>query len=161
MFTLEELKSELDYDPLTGIFTWKVKRRGIRVGKKAGCLMSNGYLLIRFKRTPVLAHRLAFFYMKGRWPASQIDHKNRIRNDNRWENLREATPSENNSNKTIKERDLPKGIYLVTRKGRKGIWFLAIFSFQNKRYSNSFRERGRAEEWLKRKKEEICGGFFE
>ena len=34
------------------------------------------------------AHRLAFLYVKGFLPEYEIDHKNRIRHDNKWSNLR-------------------------------------------------------------------------
>lgn len=37
--------------------------------------------------------------MTGEWPKNQIDHINRIRDDDRWENLREATQSQNSYNR--------------------------------------------------------------
>ena len=36
--------------------------------------------------------------MKGEWPKEDIDHKNNIRDDNRWTNLREAKNSINQEN---------------------------------------------------------------
>lgn len=41
--------------------------------------------------------------MTGKWPKEQVDHINRIRDDDRWENLREASCSENNFNKILHE----------------------------------------------------------
>lgn len=37
--------------------------------------------------------------MTGDWPKDQIDHINRIKSDDRWENLREATQSQNSYNR--------------------------------------------------------------
>jgi hypothetical protein len=45
-----------------------------------------------------MAHRLAYLLKVGSWPADEIDHKNRVKRDNRWDNLREATPSQNQAN---------------------------------------------------------------
>jgi len=36
--------------------------------------------------------------MKEVWPAFEVDHENRIRDDNRWGNLRQATHSQNHAN---------------------------------------------------------------
>jgi HNH endonuclease/AP2 domain len=49
-------------------------------------------------RQHYLAHRLAWLYMTGAWPKDQLDHKNGVRNDNRWHNLRETTAQENAHN---------------------------------------------------------------
>lgn len=58
------------------------------------------------------AHRLAWLYMTGRWPDRHIDHKNLVRDDNRFENLREATPNENMHN---------RGVQKNNRSGFKGV----------------------------------------
>lgn len=48
--------------------------------------------------------------MTGVWP-TQVDHKNRDRSDNRWDNLREATVSQNSGNSVRPSaQGLPKGV---------------------------------------------------
>lgn len=83
MLTQAKLKSLINYNPVTGEFS----RAGYA---KCGTLTYQGYLAIQVAGKRYYAHRLAWFYMTGKWPEDEIDHKNRIRNDNRWENLREA-----------------------------------------------------------------------
>jgi len=122
LITHEELLQLLHYDPETGWFTWKVIRNGSKIGVRAGHLQTNGYRRIVINGRKYLESRLAFFYMKGRWPDPEVDHKNRIPNDNRWDNLRESTRSQNNQNKTRKSTNkykcLPIGVYHSGKKFR-------------------------------------------
>lgn len=98
MLTQERLKELLDYDPDTGVFVWRVSRGGINKDTQAGSKLSNGYIYISISKRRYYTHRLAWLYVHGCWPTNQIDHINRVRDDNRICNLREATPSENQWN---------------------------------------------------------------
>ena len=101
MITQSDLHQLLNYDPATGRFVWAVSRRS-RYGRKgapAGSLHSSGYVHIRISGQLYKAHRVAWCYVHGYWPAEQIDHVNQVRHDNRIENLRLATPSENSRNR--------------------------------------------------------------
>jgi hypothetical protein len=100
--TPERLRELLHYSPNTGLFAWALSRRRCRVGGKTGCVAKNGYIVIRLDDTLYLAHRLAWLYQTGKWPAHQIDHINGDRADNRWRNLREVTNAENAQNKRVK-----------------------------------------------------------
>jgi hypothetical protein len=95
--TAEYLRSVLNYDPETGIFTWRVspKFSGVRAGDRAGCPDGIGYLQIGVQGKVYRAHRLAWLYVYGYWPNDQIDHVNRDRADNRIANLRAATSHQN------------------------------------------------------------------
>lgn len=96
--TQERLKELLDYDPKTGVFRWRATGRG-RKTKVGSDLMSRGYLQICVDGRRYYAHRLAWLYTHGTLPRGYADHVNRDTTDNRAENLREATPSQNMQNR--------------------------------------------------------------
>lgn len=100
--TQAKLKELLHYEPETGVFTWKVNRGGTaRAGSQAGTLCKvRGYWQISVFNRLHQTHRLAWFYVHGRWPEC-LDHINRIRTDNRISNLREVTRSQNLQNSTV------------------------------------------------------------
>lgn len=100
---IERFKAVLDYDPDTGVFTWKARTgRGCRrdlTGKTAGGPQNDGYIHISLYGKKYLAHRLAWLFTHGQWPEGEIDHINRIRDDNRLANLRDVTKSINQRNR--------------------------------------------------------------
>jgi hypothetical protein len=62
-------------------------------------MREDGYRKIRINGRSYLAHRLAWLYMTGEWPQNVIDHASGQRSDNRWENLRAASPLLNSHNR--------------------------------------------------------------
>jgi len=70
-------------------------------GKDAGTITQYGYVQVRICSTSYLAHKLAFLYMNGGWPATQIDHINHNRADNSWSNLRDVTGFANHRNTSL------------------------------------------------------------
>lgn len=94
MLTQARLKEVLHYDPDTGKFTRLISSKPQYVGKLAGSLSGTGHVQIRIDGPHYYGHRLAWLYMTGNWPI-EIDHKNRIRDDNRWKNLRQVSHAEN------------------------------------------------------------------
>lgn len=110
--TQERLKALFEYSPATGWF--RDRGTGERVGHGHGL----GYRAIGVDYKKFLEHRLAWLYMTGSWPENDIDHINGRKDDNRWKNLREATRSENNLNKSVR-RDNRSGHPGVSRHGSK------------------------------------------
>lgn len=123
--TRSRLKEVLRYCPVTGKFFWKVRAaHRIQVGDEAGA-KANGYVRIRIDGVLYAAHRLAWLYMLGRWPTFEVDHENRIRHDNRWINLRDATHGQNSANRATFKTSR-SGIKGVTWASREGKWKVAV-----------------------------------
>ena len=93
--------SLLEYDPENGEFTWtSCKEVLTRLrGKAAGSTYSDGYVYIRYGGRRLLAHRIAWVKLYGVLPECSIDHINMNKSDNRQNNLRSATLTENNRNR--------------------------------------------------------------
>lgn len=102
MLTRERLLEELTYDPSSGEFRWLKTDRMKRAGAIAGSLSKTGYVYIKFDRKMRKAHRLAWLYVYGEWPKGQIDHINRVRNDNRISNLRDVSNAVNGQNRSLR-----------------------------------------------------------
>jgi hypothetical protein len=98
--TIERLREVLDYDPLTGIFRWKIRPACcIQVGDVAGGDNGNGRCRIRVDRRRFYTHHLAWAYMYGVWPKFDLDHRNGNPSDNRIANLREDPDGQNAQNR--------------------------------------------------------------
>lgn len=119
--TLARLKEVLSYDSSTGEFTRldNIHRPDL-AGNPAGSVGSDGYCSISVDGRRYKAHRLAWFYVHGRWPSALMDHRNLRRADNRIDNLREATSAQNISNSGPRNNNVCgfKGVVLAKHVGR-------------------------------------------
>lgn len=105
LLTYERLKELLHYEPETGWFTWRINSAVAKPGDRAGNIHGFGYRQIGLDYKKYLEHSLAWFYMTGEWPKTEIDHINRDKSDNRWANLRAATRSQQGHNKGMSARN--------------------------------------------------------
>jgi len=105
-----DIKEYLSYDSETGLFTWIKSYRNQHIGKKVGSYDKDGYLQIKFKRKAYRAHRLAWMYVYGKFPDSQLDHIDGVRDNNAISNLREVTFSENSQNQRNSHSDSTYGM---------------------------------------------------
>lgn len=97
--TADQVRELFDYNQNDGHLRWKVARQKINKGGIAGSVStSDGYRYVCFDGRDYLAHRIIWLWVTGEWPACQIDHYDRIRSNNKWTNLREATNSKNMRN---------------------------------------------------------------
>ena len=94
IYSEKQTRGILFYNSETGKF-WKEFSNGTRKDFKG--LHSAGYVHIQFNGRKELGHRIAWYLVHGSWP-TEIDHINRIRDDNRICNLREVTSQENSRN---------------------------------------------------------------
>lgn len=132
MLTADQLRSVLNYDPATGVFTWIADTGKKRLaGKVAGSASGpEGRTTIRVHRKLYSASRLAWLFAHGEWPVEHIDHANGDPTDNRLVNLREATRSQNMANKKRAKHN---------SSGIKGVYF----DRQSGKWRASFRKNGR------------------
>lgn len=112
MLTPAEILTVLDYNPETGIFTWKIHQGTQAAGARAGHITPKGYRVIGIYGHVYHEHQLAWVIMTGK-KAPQVDHKDRDKSNNKWANLRVADTSRNKANNTGYKRtqNLPKGVY--------------------------------------------------
>jgi hypothetical protein len=137
--TQEQLKRILDYNPETGIFIHKLSPNGrIKKGHIAGTSGKDTYVKIKINFTLFLAHRLAWLYIHGYFPENDIDHVNRIKNDNRIINLREASRSCNIRNASIRS-DNKTGITGIYYDSKHNRWVAGITINGNSQYIGRFK----------------------
>lgn len=126
MLNAENVRDLLHYDPETGVFT------RLKTGKPTGRVSWCGYIEFDIWTHQYKAHRVAWLYMTGRWPTGNVDHKDGDRQNNRFSNLREATPTQNTFNaapRTAKKSSLPRGV----RQCHRSVSYQAEISKQGKK----------------------------
>ncbi len=127
MISADRLRDLFDYDPTTGV----LKRK--RTGKLLYADSGHGYPRIWVDGQMYLAHRLAWLHFYGEWPCGQLDHRNRVRTDNRIANLRLATQGENRANENSRpNKSGLRGAYLMG--GRRAKPWMARVIKDGKRF---------------------------
>lgn len=139
----ELVRKMFDYDPETGNLvrrytTSSRAQRGMVVGSKN----RDGYLMVNITTAdgPRLhyVHRIIWLWMTGAWPTGVIDHINRKPADNRWDNLRDVSYSENLHNQAV-----ASGVYWAKR---DKVWIASIEINGNKYHIGQSKDRAEAEE---------------
>lgn len=122
--TATHLRALLEYAPEIGVFTWLASRSNrVKAGGVAGFLDCEGYVRITVCGRMYFAHRLAWLYVTGEWPANQIDHRDGVRNNNAIANLRDVRHSVNMQNlKHARVDNRSSGLLGVTWHARRKVW---------------------------------------
>jgi hypothetical protein len=121
MLSQEVVRNLFDYNTETGELVRLVaphSRSRSKAGSIAGCKNGCGYFQTGINGKLYLNHRIIWIYVYGYNPELDIDHINRIKTDNRIENLREVSRSCNlrNKNKTTKNTSRVQGVHMDNRK---------------------------------------------
>jgi len=115
----------LNYDPETGVFTWKVSTRNRVAGSIAGYLNKHGYIRIDIDGKYYQAPSLVWLIVTGSNPIAEIDHIDNDKVNNKLSNLREASRSQNEINIGVKHNN--KSGYLgVSWVDRKSKWLAQV-----------------------------------
>lgn len=164
MITQAELKEFLEYNPLTGEFIWAKDYYRVKKGTIAKSIIISGgksYYRIKLKQVTYKTSRLAFLYMTGEFPTSIVDHKDGNTLNDKWENLRIASYSENSCNTVRSSANSSgiKGLSFVTINKHKYIY--ALISHKRKQYRKYFKpqELDNAIKWIREMRENLHKDF--
>ena len=147
--TYDRVAQLLQYDPNTGWFTRTGKAPRVRtvekrnrsknLGVRAGTKSRAGYRYVCIDYVKYPEHQLAFLLMTGSWPECQVDHINRVRDDNRWSNLRLASRNhlDNGQNVGVGSRN-KSGITGVSWNSKHAQWYVFIKVDKQQRYLGHF-----------------------
>ena len=127
--SIDNLRQLLEYNPITGELTWlcrpdaKPEWNTRYSGKIAGTLTKNGGIQVRITLDGEFnlyhAHRIAWALIKGSWPNHRVDHEDCDPSNNAWLNLRAATCSQNNANRSSVAGAVPyRGVYFMRFKNK-------------------------------------------
>lgn len=156
--TAARVRELFNYSPETGEFTRIKGMWGHAAGVGVGAITSYGYVRFVIDGENYYSHRLAFLYMTGEWPKDQIDHINRIKDDNRWINLRECTHSQNQANSVPFKNNKSgfKGVYWEKERNK---WISTIRCEGKKFFLGRFKDVLDATVAYNKKSKELFGEF--
>lgn len=154
-----QLQAAIAYEPLTGTLTWK-HPHGTKMpaGSLCGYISAQtGYRCIGFNYKSLQAHRVAWAVHTGEAPPPCLDHRNRVRHDNRWDNLRAADRSQSIMN-TATRRD--------NALSERGLCWNRLYARWDARvqmagvvHRKQFKDLEDAKVWVKAKRAQVFGEF--
>jgi hypothetical protein len=167
--TPETLRKLLSYDPETGALTWKWRTADLHPNDQARRAFNtqfagkpaftsddgSGYMQGQILGVPHRAHRVAWAIHHGKWPI-EVDHINRIRNDNRIVNLKDGCRVDNLRNLPLQKRN-SSGFIGVNIHKPSGKWVAYIGNKSKKIHLGLFTDK--AEAIAARKAAEVKYGY--
>ncbi|WP_197090407.1 HNH endonuclease [Cupriavidus basilensis] len=128
--TADRVRELLDYEPETGVFTWKPRPAGHR--------RSSGYVSIHIDGCEIKAHQLVWFLAYGAWPETLIDHINGNPSDNRLKNLRDGSSKLNAENQRRAKATNQAKLLGVSWHKKNAKWQAGITANGKKYYLGTF-----------------------
>jgi hypothetical protein len=160
----ERLRELFSYNPDTGVVTHRRdvttgrKKHRCKAGAPAGYPDAYGYLKVTADGAPYALHRVIWKMQTGQEPGEYLDHKNRTRSDNRWENLREADANQNAQNSTPASGLLrQRGAHFNAVTGK---WAAFVNANGKSTYLGSFDAIGEASRAYETAAKELHGDFY-
>lgn len=150
--TQDRLRAVLDYSIVSGRFY------RISTGKQVGTITNHGYVRIMIDGQNHMAHRLAWLWVTGSWPAVAIDHDNVNRANNGFHNLREATKAQNGHNEGIR-RNNTSGVKGVRFNKTNECWDACVRLNYVRHTKSGFSTSAEAAQWVCGKRETLHGSF--
>ena len=154
--TKEQLDELFDYRD--GALYWRKSSSTLApAGSKAGCVNGRGYLVVGINYKKYLVHRL-IWVMHGNDPVAVLDHINGDTTDNRIENLRASTHTENMCNARRSKRNT-SGVKGVSWSKTMNKWVGSVW-FKRKIYTTQpFEQKDQCAEAVKALRSELHGEF--
>ena len=152
--TQEYVRSLFDYDPETGVLTWKWREPSSastksalasinsRFAGRAAGAKHKGYIRMYVAGEQYYAHRLIWLLVFGEWP-DNIDHINGDRSDNRLNNLRSVSHTENMRNSSMSSLNT-SGITGVSWRPSSKVWVAYITADRRRKHLGTFAALGDA-----------------
>lgn len=154
MITQERLQEVLSYNAETGIFNNIKNRSNAKAGDVAGYKRTDGFIIIRIDGIKYSAHRLAWLYVYGEFPENFLNHVNKIKDDNRFCNIKLTTNQENQHSLIDPQKNNTSGYRGVSWIKASKTWVSIIKVNGKKKYLGAFLTAELAHEaYLKAKKE--------
>ena len=146
---IEQMRSEITYNPATGHFTHATNKYTghygqilmSTAGSPAGGLNARGYVMVRVLKKKVLANRVAYMLVFGPIPDGLvIDHINGNKADNRIENLRAVPTYVNAQNR--------KSAAVTSKTGILGVWRAPWGNTGRVKFVSKIREYGKCRQTI-------------
>ncbi len=139
MNDVKRLEDVFMYDCSTGNILWKKPYRGKAVAGSVtkGFKSKTPYIFVTYKGRKYSAHRLAWMLFYGDYPDGNIDHIDGNGCNNKIENLRCISPSDNHKNKPMQSNNTSGhvGVRLIKATGK---WCAEITSKRKKIFLGNY-----------------------
>ena len=144
MIDQETVKNLFYYDAESGRLLWRNGNgRNVKPWQEAKAPNGHGYYTAKIKGKSYLAHRLAWLYVHGSLPDGDLDHKNRVRNDNRLCNLRQVSRTDNCQNISLPSHNKSGHIGVSWIKSHQS-WTVYIKVDKKNKWLGYFKDLGEA-----------------